>query len=76
MKLESFKNRAQDIHPLVSGSDGSHHRLWCFSVHDESVQMWKVHHSIALVYGNVFDVVLVTLVLGKIDKYLKKSKKV
>lgn len=55
------------------GCDGSHHRLQRFSVHEEGVQLWKVHHSVALVYGNVFDMVLIALVLGKIDKYLKKK---
>lgn len=43
-------------------------------VYEESVELRNVHrHCVSLVHGNVFKVVLITLVFGKIDKYLRKE---
>lgn len=47
-------------------------------IHEEGVELGNVHHdSVSLVQVDIFQMVLITLVLGEINKYLggKKAKR-
>lgn len=59
---------------MIQKSDAA---LSCFAVREERVQLRKVHHDcIPLAQVEVFQVVLVTLVLGEINKHLKEAKRI
>lgn len=58
---------------MIQKSDAA---LSCFAVREERVQLRQVHHDcITLAQVDVFQVVLVTLVLGEINKHLREAKR-